>query len=567
MNASPSTTNGLRAQLFMAVSAGLLAAASGCTLEPHYDRPKPGTAENWPAGPAYVFTPNSTEIKPTRADGTAIAAADLGWREFFPDPLLQRLIELALKHNPDAQTAALNVAAARAQYRIQRADLFPAINATGIEQVEKYPTGVSTNSVGNGPTAISGLTRFYDLGVGFTSYEIDLFGRIRSLDKEKLEQYFAYAETRRSAQISLVSEVATIYLAYLAHIDQLKLTQDTLVNQQASYDLAKLRFEGGVATELDLRQAEIALDTARANLEQYSRLTAQDLNQFVLIGIPLRKEDAPAGTPFANYNLMTELPPNVPSEVLLNRPDVLSAEHNLRAANADIGAARAAFFPSITLTGSYGTASRKLSGLFDHGSNTWTFSPQISLPIFAAGANAASLDLSKIEKDVNVATYQKTVLSAFQEIADALAARGTLDREIAADQALADAASVAYKLSQLRFDNGVDNYLSVLDSQRSLYSAQQTLINTKLSRLQNLVTLYKALGGGVSEHTMQNTAVAARAPPPIEAGGNKTSDTNGRVSPSVLPAGENGGSEPDSLAGYAPLLPQLQWANNLVSLH
>jgi len=561
-----SKARGSRTQILMALGAGLLTAASGCTLEPHYDRPKVGMPPAWPEGPAYVFSPSLSEIKPTRSDGTAIKATDLGWREFFPDPLLQRLIELALVHNPDARTAALNVAAARAQYRIQRADLFPAINATGIEQVEKYPTGVSTNSVGSGPTAISGLTRFYDVGIGFTSYEIDLFGRIRSLDKEKLEQYFAYEETRRSTQISLVAEVATIYLAYLADIDLFKLTQDTLVNQQASYDLAKLRFDSGVATELDLRQAEIALDTARANLEQYSRLTAQDLNQFVLVGVPLRVEDLPAGLPFADYNLMTELPPNLPSQVLLDRPDVLSAEHNLRAANADIGAARAAFFPSITLTGSYGTASKQLSGLFDHGSNSWTFSPQISLPIFAAGANMASLDLSKIEKDVNVATYEKTVLTAFQEVADALAARSTLDREIANDQALVDASAAAYKLSQMRFENGVDNYLSVLDSQRSLYSAKQTLITTRLSRLQNLVTLYKALGGGLSEHTMRDTAVAAR-PQPGETSGNTHAATIGPVAASRSQTGVSSASAlPSSSGETSPLLPQLQFADNLASL-
>jgi multidrug efflux system outer membrane protein len=262
---------------------------------------------------------------------------------------------------------------------------------------------------------------------------------------------------------------------------------------------------------------------------------------------------------------MTELPPNLPSQVLLNRPDVLSAEHNLRAANADIGAARAAFFPSITLTGSYGTASRQLSGLFDHGSNSWTFSPQISLPIFAAGANLASLDLSRIEKDVNVAAYEKTVLTAFQEVADALAARSTLDRQIAADQALADAASVAYKLSQMRFENGIDNYLSVLDSQRSLYSAQQTLITTKLSRLQNLVTLYKALGGGISEHTMQDTAVAAR-PQPGATGGNPHAATIGPFAASTSQTGAGDPALPIA-ADADSLLRQLQFADNLASLH
>lgn len=486
------------------LTAALAVAFAGCTLEPNYERPAvPAVPDAWPQGPAY-------DKLPPKGEGV-VDASDIGWREFFTDPLMQAIIEETLEHNPDVRIAAFNVAAAQAQYRIQRADLFPSIDATALEQVQKFPSGVVTSGLGSsGTTARPGITRFYDVGIGFTSYEIDLFGRIRSLDHERLEQYFAYAETRRATRITLVSEIANVYLSLLADEALLKLTQDTLANQQAAYDLTQQSFDGGVASELDLRQAEIALDTARANLAQYTRQVAQDLNGFVLVGAPLPK-DLPPGMSFEDYRFVADLTPGLPSQVLLRRPDVLSAEHNLIAANADIGAARAAFFPSITLTGSYGSASRQLTGLFDKGSTAWTFSPQISVPIFAGGANVAGLDLSKIEKNVQVATYEKTVETAFREVADALAARGTLDEQLAADQALADASRKAYELAGLRFENGVDSYLSVLDAQRTLYSAQQTLISIKLARLQNQVTLYKALGGGWREHS---ETAAAQAPPP-----------------------------------------------------
>ncbi len=291
----------------------------------------------------------------------------------------------------------------------------------------------------------------------------------------------------------------------LADQELLRLTQNTLDSQQGSFKLTQMSYDGGIATGLDLRQAQVSVETARANLAQYTRQVAQDQNALVqLIGAPL-PADLPSGSGLDEQQLLADLSAGLPSDLLTRRPDILAAEHNLLAANASIGAARAAFFPSITLTGSYGTASSQLSGLFDHGSTAWTFSPQISVPIFNAGANIANLDLANIEKNIYIAQYQQTIQTAFREVSDALAGRGTLDSQIAADQALVDATSDSYKLSDMRFRNGVDNYLSVLDSQRSLYSAQQTLISVKLARLQNLVTLYKALGGGWSE---QGTADA-----------------------------------------------------------
>jgi multidrug efflux system outer membrane protein len=503
--------NKARGAFAAALGAGiaLLMSAGGCTLEPRYQRPEAPVSQQWPSGPAFAGAPS---VAASNSTAPPAAAADIGWREFFTDPRLQRLIELALQHNPDARIAALNIAAARAQYQIQRADLFPSIAATGFEQVQKYPSAVAgIAAAGNGGIGAgsSSTFRYFDTGIGFTSYEIDVFGRIRSLNHQRQQQYFGFVETRRSTQISLVAEVANAYLTLLADQELLRVTRDTLSSQEGSYDLTKMSYGGGIATLLDLRQAETSVDTARANLAQYTRQVAQDENALVLLlGTPL-PADLPPGAGLDEEQLLADLPVGLPSDLLARRPDILAAEHNLIAANANIGAARAAFFPSITLTGNYGTASTQLSGLFDHGSTAWTFSPRISLPIFAGGANVASLNLAKVQKNINIVQYEQAIQTAFREVADGLAGRGTLDSQIAADQALVEATSDSYKLSDMRFRDGIDSYLNVLDSQRSLYTAQQTLIGVKLSRLQNLVTLYKALGGGWTEHSGQNANVVA----------------------------------------------------------
>jgi outer membrane protein, multidrug efflux system len=466
----------------------------GCTMEPHYTRPAAPVPSTWtgrPAGPA-----------------DAASVADVGWRQFFPDPALQRLIALALANNRDLRVAVLNVRAAQAQYRIQRADLFPTIAASGSEEVESYPAGVlglssgglSSGSGGAAAAVPGGETfRVYDVGVGFTSYELDLFGKIRSMDHAALERYFENEETRRSSQLTLVAEVASAYLAVLADETILKVTRQTLESQTNSYDLIKRSLDAGTTTELALRQAATTVDTARANLAAYTRQAAEDRNALMLlIGVSI-PADIAFSTDIDAENLSADLPVGVPSTVLARRPDVLAAEHQLISANADIGAARSAFFPSITLTGSYGTASTQLSGLFKPGSTAWTFAPQISLPIFAGGANVANLDLSKIEKNVYIAQYEKTLQSAFQEVDDALVSRGTLDEQLVAQRALLADSSAAYRLAELRFRTGVDSFLPVLDAQRSLYAAQQAVVSLELLRLQNMATLYKALGGGMKE--------------------------------------------------------------------
>ncbi len=490
-----------------AVTSLLIAA---CTLEPTYHRPTLPVEQTWPDG--------SPPTAPETA--TSAAAADIGWREFFTDPALQRLIELALINNRDARIAAINVAAARAQYQVQRADLFPDIAATGSETAERVPASVISAETGGAATkggAAAGVNsggtviRYFSAGIGFTSYELDLFGRMRSLNREKLEQYFGYRETQRSAVISLVAEVANAYLTVLADQALLKATRDTLESQQASYDLTRQSYDREIATRLDLRQAETSVDTAQANLALYTRQLAQDKNALVLLlGAPI-PGDLPESA-LDDEHLLEELPAGLPSDLLVRRPDVLSAEHNLMAANASIGAARAAFLPSITLTGNIGTASGELSGLFKDGSKAWTFQPQVSIPIFAGGANFANLKIAKVQKELYVAQYEQTIQTAFREVADALVGRSTLDEQLRAQTALQEATEDSYKLSDMRFRNGIDNYLTVLDSQRSMYTAQQAVITLQLSRLQNLVTLYKALGGGWYEHTTKSALDARGAP-------------------------------------------------------
>ena len=477
-----------RSTYFLAVALATLLGA--CTLEPHYHRP-----------PAPV---------PALQGGTAAepVAADIGWREFFPDPQLQQLIALALTDNRDLRVAVLNVQSAQAQYRIQRADLFPTIDASAVEQVQHIPLRVLTAGLppavlaGAGPLPSGGVTEHsYNVGVGFTNFELDVFGRLRSLNHAALQQYFSSGETRRSVQLTLVAEVAAAYLAVCTDQTLLDITRDTLKSQEDSYALTQKMFNGGTTTQLAVSQAETTVDTARANLAQYNRQVAQDRDALaLLLGAPI-----PDGIDFSRglnrENMVAELEEGIRSDVLVRRPDVLAAEHQLMAANAEIGAARAAFLPAISLTGNFGTESTQLSGLFKAGSRAWTFSPQISLPIFAGGANVATLQATKLARDTAVAQYEKAIQTAFREVADALVARGTLDEQLAAQQALVDASAVAYRLADMRYRGGVDSYLTALVAQVSLYSAQQQLQTVRLLRLQNLVTLYKALGGGLREHT------------------------------------------------------------------
>ncbi|KVX31429.1 multidrug transporter, partial [Burkholderia ubonensis] len=416
------------------------------------------------------------------------AATDIGWREFFVDPRLQRLIEIALNNNRDLRVAVLNIAAARAQYQITRADLFPKLDAVGTGNRQRLP---------NALTAVPGrnITTTYNVGLQ-ASWELDLFGRIQSLKDQALAKYLATAQARKASEIALVAQVADQYLTVLSTDDLLKVTDDTLKSAQASYDLTKLKFDNGTGSELDLRQAQTIVETALANQQAQARARAQAVNALVLlIGQPL-PDDLPPGLPLDAQNFLTDIPAGLPSDLLTRRPDIMEAEQSLLAANANIGAARAAFFPRISLTGAFGTASPTLGGLFKAGTAAWSFAPQITMPIFEGGANLANLDLANVQKRIEIANYEKAIQSAFREVADGLAARGTYDQQIAALQRNEHAQQRRYDLSDLRYKNGVDSYLSVLTAQTDLYAAQQTLITARLARWTSLVDLYRALGGG-----------------------------------------------------------------------
>ncbi len=472
-----------RTAIALGLASGLLLSLAGCaTMAPEYTRPAPPVPSAWPAGPAYKEGVAKSD-KPV---------ADIPWQEFFVDPQLRKVISLALENNRDLRVAALNIERSRALYQIQRSDLFPKVDATAAGSVQRVPADLS--STGRAVTAEQ-----YSVGLGISSYEVDLFGRVRSLKDQALEQYLATEQARRSVQISLVSQVAATYLALAADRERLQLAKDTLTSQQESYKLTRSRFEAGVSSALDLHQAQTSVDTARVDIARFTTLAAQDENGLnLVVGAPVSADLLPKALSETLIPLK-EVPPGLPSDVLLSRPDILQAEGLLKGANANIGAARAAFFPRITLVSSVGFGSDELGGLFKGDSFAWSFAPRITLPIFDAGSNKANLTVAEVDREIAVAQYEKAIQTAFREVADALAQRGTIDDQLTAQQSLTDATSQSYLLSQARYEKGVDSYLNVLDSQRSLYGAQQGLITVRLSRLANLVTLYKALGGGGSE--------------------------------------------------------------------
>ncbi|MDB6145655.1 MAG: efflux system, outer rane lipoprotein NodT [Pseudomonas sp.] len=474
----------------LAVTAFIL---GGCSLIPDYNQPAAPVPAQWPQGPAY-----------TPVEAANAAAAEQGWRQFFQDPALQQLIQTSLINNRDLRVAALNIDAFRAQYRIQRADLYPAVSADASGARQRTPADLSR-------TGAASITGAYSATLGVSAYELDLFGRIRSLSEQALETYFSSEEARRSTQISLVANVANAYLTWRADQELYKLTQDTLRTFEESYKLTSRSAEVGVASALDLAQSRTSVEAARANLAQYQRLVAQDLNGLTLLlgtGMPA---DLPSAKPLSD-DLLAEMPVGLPSDLLLRRPDILQAEHQLKAANANIGAARAAFFPSITLTANAGTGSADLSGLFKGGSGTWLFQPQINLPIFNAGSLRASLDYSKIQKDIGVANYEKSIQTAFQEVSDGLAARKTFDNQLQAQRDLVAANQDYYRLAERRYRIGIDSNLTFLDAQRQLFSSQQTLINNRLQQLVSEVNLYKALGGGWYEQTGQSKPTTGDVP-------------------------------------------------------
>ncbi|MDQ0741031.1 efflux transporter outer membrane subunit [Pseudomonas sp. W4I3] len=446
----------------------------GCSLIPEYQRPDAPVPAHYPQDGVY---------RQAQA-GSLLPTAD--WRQLFHDPALQQLIGAALVNNRDLRVATLNVQAFQAQYRIQRADLFPAVSATGAGKRQKLPGSVT----GTGKSAI---TSSYSATLGLSAYELDLFGRVRSLSEQAMLTYLGTEQARRGAQLSLVANVANAYLTWRADQELLALTEQTLVANDHSWQLTRRSKTAGKASALDVVQARTAVDSTRANVARYERQVAQDLNNLtLLVGGPV---DANLPSRPLSDDLVASVPAGLPSDLLQRRPDILEAELQLQAANANIGAARAAFFPSITLTANAGSTSTQLSGLFKGGAGTWTFQPQINLPIFNAGSLRASLDYARLQKDITVAQYEKSIQTAFQEVADGLAARQTYNDQLDAQRDFVAANQRYYDLAQHRYRSGVDSNLTFLDAQRSLFSSQQALIVDRLAQLVAQVNVYTALGG------------------------------------------------------------------------
>ncbi|KND61364.1 RND efflux system, outer membrane lipoprotein CmeC [Candidatus Burkholderia verschuerenii] len=473
------------------IAAAVAVLATGCTFEPKYEWPAAPVTQDFPASGVYATQPDANSSASNGRTASGQAAPDIGWRDFFADPRLKEIVSLALKNNRDLRVSVLNVQAAQAQYRITRAGLFPTIDAQASQSKQRTPRDLSFFN--------QTISNTYSVGLN-ASWEIDFFGRIQSLKDQALAQYLSTAQSRKAAEISLVSSVADQYLTMLAYDDQLTVTQNTLKTAQESYRITKLQYDNGTGSELDLRQAEGVVEQAQANLQSQARLRAQSENALVLlVGEPL-PEDLPKGMPLDTQNLLSDIPAGLPSDLLTRRPDIAAAEQTLLAANANIGAARAAFFPKVSLTGSFGTLSPTLGGLFKPGSAAWSFAPTIDLPIFEGGQNVANLDLANIQKRVEIANYEKAIQTAFREVADGLAARGTYDQQIQSLERFVNSQSRRLSLSDLRYRNGVDSYLTVLTAQTDLYSAQQLLITARLNRLTNLVDLYQYLGGGWIEN-------------------------------------------------------------------
>jgi len=460
----------MMASLALAVSLVL----SGCsTLEPRSTEVAPAIPAQWPG----TATAGAVTTAP-------MEVADIGWRDFFVDPRLQTVITHALENNRDLRVAVLNVERARAQYRIQRADRVPAV---GVQ-------GQMTRSGGDAP-----VTEQFSANLGVVEFELDLFGRVRNLSQAALQQYFAEAANRRSAQLSLVAEVANAWLTLGADSEQLRIAQATLATYEDSLRLTEARRQLGGASALELSQTRTLVETARTDVARFAGQVAQDRNALVLLaGGPIDASLLPQAE-VTEVASVRPLPAGMPGDVLLQRPDVMAAEHVLLSANANIGAARAAFFPSISLTGNIGSASSELSGLFDGGTRVWSFIPKLNLPIFQGGKLRANLGMATADRDIALAQYEKAIQVGFREAADALALNESLDAQLSSQQALVAAAEQAQRLSQARYDAGLDSFLTLLDARRTAYTARQSLVSTQLARQSNQVALYKVLGGGWHE--------------------------------------------------------------------
>lgn len=466
-----------------AIALAAMLAATGCAmLEPTLPTAAPAVQDTWPLPPT-----SATADAASAPDASARAAREIGWRDFFTDPKLEQVLARALDNNRDLRVAALNVERSRAQYNVQKSERLPSV---GINVAGQRSGGSDAATVGA-----------YQASLGVAAFELDLFGRVHNLSSAALQQFFGQEQARRSVQLSLIAEIANTWLTLAADLESERVAKATLAAQQASYDLIVKRHQLGAVSALDLSQAQTTVESARADVARYAGLVATDVNALtLLVGAPVEPALLPQGFDLAVSGL-APLPAQLPSQVLLRRPDVLQAEHVLRSANANIGAARAAFFPSISLTGSIGSASSELSGLFDSGTRVWSFMPQLNIPIFQGGRLRANLGVATADRDIALARYEKAIQSGFREVADALALTRTLAERRQAQQALAGAASRTHELSKQRYERGRDSYLNLLDAQRTLYAAQQGVIAAQLAEQGNRVQLYRVLGGGWEERS------------------------------------------------------------------
>lgn len=474
-----------RASLFTVLAGATMLA--GCNLAPDYVRP---------VGAIPATLPHDGIYPPAPSDAPDVTA--IGWRAFFTDDRLRQVIASGLENNRDLRLAAANVLQARERYRIQRADRVPSTGVNGSATATNNPFGAAGGGAGAGAGTTSSNLEIYSLNVGFSAFEVDLFGRVRNLSRAAQERYFTTTEAQRATRISLIAEIATAWLALAADLDQLRLSRDTLRAFEQTRSLTQAQFRIGVASELEARQADTNYQAARNDIAVLETRVAQDRNAIdLLVGAPVPESLLPNELGAGSATLDT-LPANVSSEVLLRRPDVLQAEHQLIAEYANIGAARAALFPNISLTATLGTISTALSGLFASGSYTYSAGPAISLPLFDGGRARANVRLAEAQRQAALATYERTIQTAFREVADALAQRGTIGEQISAQAARAESAQVAARLSDARYRVGVSSFLTALDAQRTAYAAQQQLVSTRLTRAVNLVTLYRAVGGGIN---------------------------------------------------------------------
>ncbi|MES1937900.1 efflux transporter outer membrane subunit [Salinisphaera hydrothermalis] len=467
---------------------GAVAGLAGCVnLAPDYPRPTPVTPTLWP----------SVGTHPAPKPVAAPDVSNLGWRDFFLDDRLRRTVAMALANNRNLRIAALNIEAARAQYRDSGSALFPTVNASASATFSKSGRTAGGNDTASGNVVTgSSVSKSLSAELGFASYEIDFFGRLRNQKQAAFDALLSSAAARRSTQISLIGQVASDWLTLAADKERLSIARETLVNQRQNLKLVKARHDYGVASGSDVANAQSAVESARVDVASYTAAIAQDRNALNLIaGGTVPAVDLPSAK-IPAHPVIADLPAGIPSSVLTNRPDVISAEYTLRGDTASIGAARAAFFPTLSLTAATGWATAGLSGLFADRNRSWSFTPRIDQPIFDGGSRRAQLDLAHVQRNIDLADYEQTIQTAFREVADALATRATIDRQVEAQQALVAANARAYRLSLARYQAGTDSFLDTLTEQRALYTARQNEVGRRLARQTNLVTLYKVLGGG-----------------------------------------------------------------------